>query len=334
MGAGKQPEMRYRVLHSCFKNRQHKYWTAEELLEHLRNNDFDIELRQLKHDIYTMRYDEQLKYHAPIEYCKRNKGYHYTDPDFDLDTVPLNAEEVRSLAIVANLLKQFKGAQFVRLFEGAIDKVVRVVEHLRKQAWSDHSYIHFEQAPYYKGIEHVDTLHQAMVDQKPQRIAYKKFASEKTDAHVFHPYFLREYKSRWYVLGYSARRHVTLTLGLDRMETITPEDVPFKPNTKLNLDEYYKHTLGITHSSGPVEDIRLWFTPQQGYYIKTKHIHETQEILEDTDQGLVISLRLIVNFELLQELLSYCPHVKVIQPTSLKEKLNELLRKGLEVNGE
>jgi predicted DNA-binding transcriptional regulator YafY len=49
---------------------------------------------------------------------------------------------------------------------------------------------------------------------------------------------------------------------------------------------------------------------------------------------LVISLRLIVNFELLQELLSYCPHVKVIQPLSLKEKLNELLRKGLEVNGE
>src|SRR5687767_7045079 len=129
MGAGKQPVLRYRILHSCFASKQ-RYWTIEELQKRLASDDHFITDRMIKNDIYDMRYNEQVGYHAPISYCKRNKGYHYTDPNFTLDGVPLNEDEVRSLSIVVNLLKQFKGAQFVRLFEGAVDKVVRVVEHL------------------------------------------------------------------------------------------------------------------------------------------------------------------------------------------------------------
>ena len=151
---------------------------------------------------------------------------------------------------------------------------------------------------------------------------------------MFHPYLLKEYKGRFYVLGYSEARSNVIILALDRIESVGDDmAVPYKPNTSLQANEYFKHTLGITIGDGPVEDVILWFTPSLGHYIKTQHLHTTQQVIEDNSEGLVIRLQLIVNYELISLLLSHCPQVSVIQPLSLRNKLDELLVKGREVNG-
>jgi predicted DNA-binding transcriptional regulator YafY len=61
-------------------------------------------------------------------------------------------------------------------------------------------------------------------------------------------------------------------------------------------------------------------------------LHTSQRIVKDDKNGLVISLKLIVNYELISVLLSYCPDVSVLQPSTLADKLDELLKKGREVN--
>jgi predicted DNA-binding transcriptional regulator YafY len=164
-------------------------------------------------------------------------------------------------------------------------------------------------------------------------VTCKKFDDAEEREHVFHPYFMKEFRNRWYVLGYSEARHFIITLALDRIIKLKEANITFKENKKLKPKEYFKHTLGITLGKGPVEDIELWFSPTMAPYIKTQHLHHTQKTVHEDKDGLTINLKLIPDPELLQLLLSYCGNVKVLAPVSLKEKYKEEIRKGMEMCG-
>lgn len=322
MPQAKNAFLRYRIIHSCFASRQKRYWTINELVEKLRDHDLIVEKRTVERDFETMRHDERLGYHAPIAYDKKEKGFYYTDLTFSIDKLPLTEEDLQALSLAANILHQYKGAKVVQQFEGMVDKLGKAVNHLRQP--QNNKLIAFENVPYYKGHDFFDAILKAITDQQPLRIAYRKFDSPKNDEHVLHPYFLKEYRGRWYVLGHSEARHYTITLGLDRMEKVENATVPFKENKFLKPKEYFLHTLGITLGKGPVEEIELWFSPAQAPYIKTQHLHHTQKTIREDENGLVISLKLIPNPELTQLLLSYGAEVKVLQPEKLKEGIEKI----------
>jgi predicted DNA-binding transcriptional regulator YafY len=333
MSAGKNPYHRYYILNACFTNRYKRKWTKVELLRKLADNDFDISPRTLDDDIYNMRHDDQLKMYAPIIFSKKDYAYYYEDPDYSIDKLQLTDDQLRAFEAIVHLMQPYKGTQMVREFEGAIEKIIRGVDQLRRQRVNpDHQTIAVEHAPYYKGYDFLDPIKNAIDLKQPVRIQYQKFNTDNVDEYVFHPYLLKEYKGRWYVLGFSERRHYTVTLGLDRIQSLETVDKPFREDKKLKPEAFFKNTIGITHTSGPVEDIVLWFSRSMGNYIKTQHLHPSQEVVKDTTDGLVISLKLRVNYELLSLLLSYVPDVAVLQPSSLREKFQDALIKGLEQN--
>jgi predicted DNA-binding transcriptional regulator YafY len=327
MGAGKNPYLRYRIIHSCLSNKQHRYWTLQQLVEKLDTHDLPVDKRSVERDLETMRHDERLGYHAPIAYDRKEKGYHYTDPHFSIDKIPLTEEDLQALSLAANILNQYKGAKVVQQFEGMVDKLGKAVNHLRQP--QNNKLIAFENTPYYKGHDFFDAILKAISDQQPLCITYRKFDSHQNDAHVLHPYFLKEYRGRWYVLGHSEARHYTITLGLDRIEKVEDANISFKENKHLKPKEYFQHTLGITLGKGPVEEIELWFSPAQAPYIKTQHLHHTQKTMSEDEKGLVISLKLIPNHELTQLLLSYGAEVKVLMPEKLKEDIEKIWRRAV-----
>jgi len=325
MAAGKNPYLRYRILHSCFSNKQQRYWSLEALIGKLSKHDLVVDKRSVERDLEAMRYDERLGYKAPIAYDRKEKGYYYTEPTFNIDQLPLTEDDLQALTLAANILNQYKHVKFVQQFEGMMDKLHKMVNHLKKP--QNEKLIAFEDAPYYKGHDFFDIVLNAITHQQPLRIRYCKFDNPQADDHVLHPYFLKENRGRWYVLGYSEERHYTITLGLDRFVSATNADIPFKENKKLKPKEYFHHTLGITVGRGPVEDIELWFSPALAPYIKTQHLHHSQKTVSDDESGLVISLRLIPNPELTQLLLSYGSDVKVLKSERLKMEIESVWKK-------
>jgi len=322
MGSLKNPHLRYRIIHSCLSNRQQRYWSIAQLIDKLATHDMIVERRTLEYDLECMRHDERLGYKAPIAYDRKEKGFHYTDPDFSIDKIPLTQEDLQALAMATAILQQYKGVQLVQQFDGVVDKLSKVVGHLKRP--DDQKIIAFENIPYYKGHDFFDQVLQAITDKQPLRITYRKFDGTKNDEHILHPYFLKEYRGRWYVLGHSEARHYTITLGLDRMLKVERANVSFKENKILKPREYFQHTLGITLGKGPVEEIELWFSAAQAPYIKTQHLHYTQKTVRDDESGLVISLRLIPNPELTQLILSYGADVKVLKPEGLRESVKKV----------
>jgi len=333
MSAGKKPYPRYRVINNCLINKQQQYWSLQELRDKLAENDLFVEKRSLQYDLENMRYDEHLGYKAPIGYCSRNRGYYYTDPNYSIDTVPLNAEDIRSLTFAANIIRQYRGAQVVKQFEGTLDKVAKIVHQLKNSNATSRSLMSFEKAPYYKGMDFFDELLQAVDERRTLTITYKKFNDPVGDRHIFHAYLLKEYMNRWYVLGYSEARKSIITLGLDRILSLEHASVAFRPNTELSEENYFHHTIGVTHSSQAVEEIILQFSPNQANYIKTQHLHHSQLTLNEDENGLKVALKLMINYELISLLLSFGGEVEVLKPLSLRKKIKELLKKGWERYG-
>lgn len=321
MAAGKNPYLRYRIINACLSSKVKRYWTKEEIMEKIRAHDLSVQARTLKYDLEHMRSDDRLGYHAPIGFCWRNKGYYYTDADYTIDQLRLSEEELKSLSFVREAIHPY--ADFSNAFQAAFQKVTRH-HSLRDRP----PVMYFESTPSNKGLGQLSRLYDAAIRKQPLRIHYQKFGDEHGKDHIYHPYFLKEYKKRWYALGWSERCRNTLTLALDRMKRIEEEAVAFRENTGIKPEEYFRQTLGVTVGKGPAEEIRLLFTPQQGHYIKTQPIHESQIILQDDADGLLIQLMLVVNFELIAFIQSYVPHVRVIGPSSLREQVMENLRKG------
>lgn len=315
----KSAALRYRILNSCFTQKQKRYWSIPELLKKLNDHDIIVERRTVEGDLRAMRHDNRLAYYAPIDYCRKNKGHYYTQPGYSINAASLSNEDIHALTVAASVLQQYKGAQFVKQFEGTLDKVARFVDLLKRE--SGNSLISFETAPYYKGYGYFDKMIEALYQKKPLRITYRKFFENEERDHIFHSYSMKEYRGRWYVQGYSEARDNIIILGLDRMEHVADANVSFRENETLNPNEYFQHIIGVTLGKGPVEKIILKISPLLAPYIRTQHIHHTQYILQDNSHGILLTLHLIPNYELVQLLLGYGRDIDVLEPLTLKEKL-------------
>jgi predicted DNA-binding transcriptional regulator YafY len=324
---------RYYIINECLTHPRKKYWTMEELMRKCENKDIVVSKRTLELDLHAMRYDERLNYQAPIAYDKKNKGFHYTDPSYSLEKLPVNENDIEMFEVLLESFQRIKGSPGLNQVGGMFEKLGKVVSQLReKKSKSQLSYpvVAFEKIPYYKGIEYFDPLYKAIMKQHPVQIAYKRFDRERAVVHVVHPYLLKEYKFRWYLLGYSEKRRGKLIFALDRIENLAVnKTTAFKPYKGIDIQKYFNHTIGVTINSSGVKEVKLWFSPSQGNYIKTQHLHETQEIIIDDQYGLVVTLNLVPNYELMQMLLGFGPEVKVLEPVTLHEEMKELLRRSL-----
>jgi predicted DNA-binding transcriptional regulator YafY len=334
MPIGKHPFMRYKIINACLTNKRKPYPTIEEIKHALAMQDFRVGRRAIENDLEAMRYDKRLGYKAPIAYCRTNRGYHYTDPDYTIDKLPLSADEIEAFEVIVESFKRFRGAKVLSQVEGMFDKLDKVVmQQLKtKKTAINYPVVNFENVPYAKGIEHFDKLYKSIIRQQPLLITYKRFDKDIASEHVFHPYLLKEFKFRWYLLGYSEKRGGKLILALDRIEKITAnQKIAFKPYKGIDVQKYFDHTIGVTINNQGIKEVKLWFSVSQGNYMKTQHLHATQQIVSDDNTGMVATFQLIPNYELVQTILAFGPEVKVIEPLSLQEQVKDMLHKNMQL---
>lgn len=212
-------------------------------------------------------------------------------------------------------------------FRAVIGKLAGVLTQLTQPQKA--RYIEFEKAPYYKGIELRDRLLEAVRKKETLTIFYTTFGRSFPIKHTLHPYLLKEHKNRWYVLGLLHSKRKPITLALDRIDKVDISETTFIENNQFDPASYFSDFLGVTCTQGPVEEIVLEATPLLAGYIKTQHLHHSQRILREDTNGLSFSLKLIVNYELISQILGYGSDLKVIQPLSLQQQVKQRLMESL-----
>jgi SOS regulatory protein LexA len=179
-------------------------------------------------------------------------------------------------------------------------------------------------------VEYLSDLVSAARNLQIVQFEYENIYKGKTASYELHPYLLKEYRNKWYLIGWSENRKDYLTFGLDRILKLDLQRQTYSRRKDFNADIFFKYSIGITEFDRKPQEIVLSFDPVIGKLIKAQALHHTQTILGDTSKELKISLKLLVTEELIQTLLAYGSKVSVQKPASLKSEVKARLEKALE----
>ncbi len=319
--------IRYRTIDKCLQNRRRK-WTIEDLIEccsqalyEYEGIDKDISLRTIRLDLKAMRSDK-LGYNAPIIVTDK-KYYNYEDPDYSIANIPLTTQDLGILQEVSHLLKQFKGFSH---FSEVSEMVNKLEDKIYSEQHQQNPVIDFEKNELLAGIEWLDVLYKAIIQQTPLTILYQSFKARQPSEIIFCTYLLKEYRNRWFVLGMKKEGKEILTLALDRMQSIEPA-IQHKFIAPKNFDAatYFNDIIGVTKNIGDTPKlVRFKASRQQTPYIITKPLHPSQQLEEKLPDGAIFSITVIPNFELERELLGFGNGLKVLSPESLVRRIRKI----------
>jgi predicted DNA-binding transcriptional regulator YafY len=233
--------------------------------------------------------------------------------------MPLNELEINQLRTAATIISQFKG---MPQFEWVNELIPKLKQGIASNEAAS-TIIEFENNQYLKGIDRLGSLHNAIFYKKVLEIAYQPYENEIPFNLIFHPYFLKQYNSRWFLFGYNPERgKYDWNLAIDRIVDLKETNIKYQKNSAINWQEYFDDIIGVTKpESAEIENITLHFLGKTGKYLETKPLHGSQKSRWLSTNVLEVKLSLIANYELEHLLLSYADSVKIMGPKNLQSKI-------------
>jgi predicted DNA-binding transcriptional regulator YafY len=274
-------------------------------------------------DIQNMR----AVYGAPIKFNRNDKGYYYTEPGFSIKKFPLTHAEIEALDFSTALFQQLKNTRMFNQFENAINKVIEGYRVSKIIGKSEQQILQVEEPIKTQGNEWLDIILKSIVEKNCLKIAYQAFGKESKD-HEFSTYLLKEYRNRWYAVGYSNRAENILVLALDRINNVENCKKKYVSDDKFIPADFFKYSFGITqiHTAKP-KTIILSFSIEQAAYIISQPLHPSQEVVLQNEREVQIRLNVYVTQELKMAILSYGQEVKVLEPKTLRAELKKVIEK-------
>ena len=169
------------------------------------------------------------------------------------------------------------------------------------------------------GTEHIHGIIHAIQNLYILKFTHKKHWEDFTTLREVKPIALKESQQRWYLIALDKKDEQIKTFGLDRISDLKITDAKFK-TISYNVEKEFRHALGI-ETYNPVQKIILEFSWQQGNYIKSFPLHESQRIIEEDGETVLVEITIHTTNDIVMELLKYGSDVKVIEPNSLQVEM-------------
>ncbi len=332
MGASKNALMRYRLIDEALTRRNNPYPSLSNIIEYVNDHlsglfdDVVVSKRTIQKDIHDMRVNESLGFFAPIEYHQVHRGYYYDDEDFSINKLPLKKEERQVIELVANMLARYENIPMFSNFKHITQKIfdaLNVHSGIENDELLPES-IQFDTYHESKGNEWLAPISEGIRKYRKLNLKYQPFGEEKQYERTIHPYILKEFKGRWYLIGLSESSNEMRTYALDRIREVAVLDQNFPLDKNFNRKKYFEHSFGIYNLNyEEPKEVLLEFDLNQGFYILSRPLHSTQRLVKQDDISIVVSLNLYISEDLIMEILSFGNKVKVLEPSGLVNEIKQ-----------
>lgn len=178
----------------------------------------------------------------------------------------------------------------------------------------------FSRQPFLKELE------KAITDGYTVKMQYYKSNQEKSEFRLVDPYKIIYWNNKWYMIGFCHLRNDIRSFRVDRIESLIQMEMKFnRPENFSGRDFFMKNllptiedkegiiSLVINGNTSTLDNIcQHWFL---GHYLQERTSNEAVFLLEKD----------IIHTYVPYLLLPYGKSIQVIEPTSLKKKLVEVL---------
>jgi predicted DNA-binding transcriptional regulator YafY len=305
MPKNKSYDDRKKILNEAF--RSPRSYTIEELIQRVSDKlGMSVSKKTIQNDIRAMKLEAMER---GGELVCINSRYTYQPKNINLFEVKVDPASIDKIKLAASILKQIPGLDI----HEELQEVFTKLEMRASDIEDEPEIIQFDTRPDYTGAKHLAEILEAIKGETVIAFDYQPFVHSQPMHIVLHPYLLKEYNNRWFVVGLP--EHLRLkqqydfhVYGLERIKG------KIKPATKteyyrhytFNAATYYKNVIGVTIPKGTKpETIKLRFKIPRAFYVQTNPLHPSQKLIETTDTHLTFSYQLVRNPELEALILSF-----------------------------
>lgn len=337
MPTNKNALIRYKYLDRLLSDHYH-YYDIHDLTDKVNDMLYEdgfpeVTQRCIEKDLNTLEY---APFNAPIErFSKQGKRcIAYSKRSFSIFTKELSNEESNLLREVLSTIGQFDGLDNFKWLD---DFKIGLGLEERRQI------ISFANNPYLQNSNLLGTLFDNISNEVVIRLSYHTFSDESIRSIDFHPYLLKQYNERWFLLGAADSDQKILNFALDRIDKIEPLLEKKYVECSEDLRERFEDIIGVTlYEDRPVEHIVCWVSDISKGYVDTKPIHSSYTPIKGDAElqfrsqypqlqgGMFFSLDCIPNYELIRELCSYGRELVVLHSNGHIQ--NDIIRRIYEMN--
>ena len=184
----------------------------------------------------------------------------------------------------------------------------------------------FEDVP--SSHQFLASIIQAIRDNRMIRVHYKGYRMEEDRFFDIEPYFIREFKRRWYLYGhkdYDKDRKPHM-YALDRMLSVEVLSDTFKMPEEINAREWFKTIYGVRkYADMKIQRVLIRAYGKQARYFRSLPLHSSQEEVETHRDYSVFSYYLAPDYDFIQDVLGFGDKVEVLEPASLREGFKQII---------
>lgn len=243
-------------------------------------------------------------------------------------------EEAAALYLGRQFLEPLAGTYFFEGAQRAFEKIrttlgEAALRHLEKLAaafyhtthgWTDYS----EQA------QRIDDLVRAIEDRRLTVITYQSLqATEPVSHYDVHPYCLVWHKHALYLIAWSADHGAIRTFKVNRITEVEVQQLQFQRPANFDPQAFLAGSFGIFQSDGPLQTVRVRFSPDVARVVGERQFHPSQVLLRQPDGSVIAQFELSSFEEVAAWILSWGPHAQVLQPAELRQRVVSALRGAL-----
>lgn len=324
MPQNKDQLLRYQVLNDCFKNTSRLYDinTLVECCQKAMQETYgkSVSKRSVQNDIhllqfspYNVEFDEKLL---------KQHYYRYADTTFNLEVVTkLSKREKTALHDTVELLRPMceDSDNATPLMQWMFMSLQRLEAGIPLTMKSPS--VAFENNEALAGMGNFNVLLESIMNHRPITLRYKSFRSSSAKDINVHPYYLKQFNGRWYLIASADGYDSITTYALDRILTVSIWMAKYRP-CMVGLDELFSDTIGVTiNPHAKVERVVLKIDASRYPYVETKPFSEKQKIVRKDNETVTITFPMRINVELIAEILSFGNHIEVIEPIELRTEI-------------
>jgi hypothetical protein len=185
------------------------------------------------------------------------------------------------------------------------------------------------------GREHLQTIIQAMKLNRRLLMCYRKFGQQQGYDIVVEPYAIKVFKQRWYLLAKNNKRELPSIYALDRIVRMEETAEGFVFPQDFATEVFFKDWYGVLCDANvKAERVVIRAYCPLDSYLRTLPLHHSQREVCAKEGYADFELFLNPTFDFVQELLAQGHELEVLQPSSLRMQMKEMVARMMSRYGE
>ncbi len=297
---------------------QNRYPNKERLASRL-----GVSAKTIQRDLEFMKFE----YDAPIGFDKQRLGFYYTEADFRMNPLQIEANDFLAVAVTEKILNHYKNTPYVKYFKTFFQKLESMFgDKLSVDIRDIDKIMSFDMSPVRNvASETMSVVNEALEKNRRVKVKYYTGSRASESERKLDIYHLKNYNGDWYIIAYCHTTSKVKVFALSRVREISLTNQTFTVPGDFSIEDYFNDSFGIFKNSHSYI-VKLKITGYMVRYITERKWHKSEKLTKLSDGSITLEYKVNDLTEIKFWILSMGSSCEVLSPKELRTEIHSELQ--------